>query len=167
MTGVQTCALPILETELWPTLYRTCGRRQIPLLVASARLSERSVGRYLRVPRFVASVLGESHIYVAAQSEEDAVRFRQLGAAAQRTTVSGNIKYDQATPIAALEGATVLRARLGADRPVWVAGSTHEGEEQVVLAAHALLHAQGRPALLVLAPRHPPRFDGVSQLLQR
>jgi 3-deoxy-D-manno-octulosonic-acid transferase len=157
----------VIETELWPTLYRICGRRQIPLLVASARLSPRSFRRYRRMPRFIASVLGDSHIHVAAQSEEDAARFRQLGAAAQRTTVCGNIKYDQTIPTAALEGATALRASLGADRPVWVAGSTHDGEEQIVLAAHALLQNRGRPALLVLAPRHPPRFDGVSQLLQQ
>jgi 3-deoxy-D-manno-octulosonic-acid transferase len=157
----------ILETELWPTLYRACGRRGVPLLIASARLSQRSVRRYEKFPHFVAAVVGASHVSVAAQSAEDAENFIRLGANPARTSVSGNIKYDQTAPAGTRADAVIRRAELGADRPVWVAGSTHEGEEDVVLDAHRRVRAQMPNALLVLAPRHPPRFEVVAQRLQR
>ncbi len=155
----------ILETELWPTLYRACERRQIPLLVASARLSERSVRRYRRMPRFTAQLLGAPHVSVAAQTATDAARFQALGAVPARTCVVGNVKYDQSVPVAERAQASARRATLGIGRPIWVAGSTHEGEESVVLEAHRTVLARFPNALLVLAPRHPPRFETVAQWL--
>jgi len=157
----------ILETELWPSLYRACERRGIPLLVASARLSERSVRRYRRVEGFVASVVGAANVSIAAQTPEDATRFRLLGAAAERSSVCGNIKYDQTAPAAALSGLEARRETLGLSRPVWVAGSTHEGEESAVLEAHRRLLETYPDAVLVLAPRHPQRFESVANLLER
>ena len=157
----------ILETELWPTLYQACERRGVPLLVASARLSERSVRRYGRFKGFVASVVGAANVSIAAQTSEDAARFQLLGAAADRTSVCGNIKYDQTAPPAALRSKDERREMLGRSRPVWVAGSTHEGEESAVLDAHRRLRETHHTALLVLAPRHPQRFDAVAQLLER
>jgi 3-deoxy-D-manno-octulosonic-acid transferase len=156
----------ILETELWPTLYRACGRRGIPLLVASARLSERSVSRYRRFAGFVSSVVGAAHVWIAAQSTEDVARFVQIGADPDRTSVCGNIKYDQVAPSNALNTREERRDALGRHRPVWVAGSTHEGEERAALAAHRRIRETYPDALLVLAPRHPPRFESVADLLK-
>jgi len=157
----------ILETELWPSLFRACERRGIPLLVASARLSERSVRRYRRVAAWVATLLGSPQVYIAAQTDADRERFLALGAAPERTTVSGNVKYDQGVPADLAEAAAARRAQLGRERPIWVAGSTHEGEEAAVLAAHRRVLQVVPNALLVLAPRHPPRFNAVADLLDQ
>lgn len=156
----------ILETELWPNLYAECGRRRIPLVLASARISPRSVGRY----RMLAALFREtlSHgIMIGAQSEGDAERFRSIGASAARTHVTGNIKFDLTLPAGVREQGRALRQLLAAHRPVWVAGSTHPGEEEQVLEAHRQLRAAGVDALLILVPRHPNRFDEVAQLLTR
>jgi 3-deoxy-D-manno-octulosonic-acid transferase len=157
----------ILETELWPTLFGACRRRGIPLCVVSARLSERSVRRYRRVAPFVAQLLGTPRVYIAAQTETDRDRFVALGARVAQTIVCGNVKYDQRLPADLPAIAASRRTELGRQRPVWVAGSTHEGEEVQVLAAHRLLLQRDPTLLLVLAPRHPPRFDGVADLLDR
>ena len=156
----------VLETELWPSLYRACGRRGIPLVLASARVSERSVRRYRLVAGLVRATLAELSL-IAAQTEEDALRFVRLGASAAHTRVLGNLKFDLALPPDAAAGGGALRAELGAARPVWVAGSTHAGEEELVLAAHARVRAALPDALLLLAPRHPPRFAAVAALLER
>lgn len=156
----------ILETELWPNLYAECGRRRVPLVLASARLSPRSIRRYLlMVPLFRQAL---SHgIVIAAQSEVDARRFQSIGALPARTHVTGNIKFDyQAPPEVAARGAH-WRQSHAARRPVWVAGSTHEGEETIVLDAHRRLLASRPDALLLLAPRHPQRFDAVRDLLAK
>ena len=156
----------ILETELWPNLYAECGRRDVPLVLASARLSPRSVGRYRRmVPLFRRTL---SHgIVIAAQSEADAERFRSIGAHAARTHVSGNIKFDyEPRPEVEARGAR-WRAANAPKRPVWVAGSTHEGEEDIILDAHQRLLARYPDALLLLVPRHPQRFDVVRERLMR
>jgi 3-deoxy-D-manno-octulosonic-acid transferase len=155
----------ILETELWPNLYRECWRRGIPVLLANARLSPASVRRYRWLRGLIAETL--AGVTVAAQSAADAARFRELGAAPERVHEAGNLKFDVAVlPAVAREGAA-LRAALGAKRPVWVAGSTHAGEEEQLLDAHRLLGERVADALLVLAPRHPPRFEAVAALLGR
>ena len=157
----------VLETELWPNLYRGCRRRRIPLLLASARLSPRSVARYrLLAPLIRASL--QDGVVVAAQSAGDAARFVALGADPARTHVTGNVKFDFELPAGTAARGAALRAALGATaRPVWVAGSTHAGEEEAVLAAHALVCARLPDALLVLVPRHPPRFEAVAAMLRR
>jgi 3-deoxy-D-manno-octulosonic-acid transferase len=157
----------ILETEIWPTLYQACGRRDIPLVIASARLSERSVRRFQWARGLVRDVLSAPHVHVMAQSADDAARFIALGANPTRTGVCGNVKYDQMVDPAVLSAAGDLRRLLGSERPVWVAGSTHDGEEIAVLDAHRRVRAECPSALLVLAPRHPPRFEAVAQLLER
>jgi 3-deoxy-D-manno-octulosonic-acid transferase len=166
LNRVQPCVGVILETELWPTLLEACAARGIPLLVASARVSERSMQRYQKVGRWLAKLLGAPLVHIAAQTDADRDRFIRLGAAPDRTTVSGNLKFDQMPPPDRLDAAAAWRARWGAQRPVWVAGSTHEGEEAQVLAAHRQVLAQAPDALLVLAPRHPPRFDRVAALIE-
>jgi 3-deoxy-D-manno-octulosonic-acid transferase len=156
----------ILETELWPNLYRRCGQLGVPLVLASARISPRSVARYRRLASLFRETLSHG-ISIAAQSSDDAERFRSIGANPARTHVVGNIKFDFGYPPAIAEQGRELRRMLGTDRPVWVAGSTHEGEEDIVVAAHAQLRARFPDALLVLVPRHPPRFPDVVAMLAR
>jgi 3-deoxy-D-manno-octulosonic-acid transferase len=156
----------IMETELWPNLFHECRVRGVPLVLASARLSARSVGRYRRWHGLFADTLGEG-VIVAAQTPADAERFRAVGAPAERTHVTGNIKFDvTVAPEVRIKG-NEIREVLGAGRSVWVAGSTHAREEEILLAAHSELGRHLPHALLVLAPRHPPRFEEVASSLER
>ena len=156
----------ILETEIWPTLYRALGRRNVPIVLASARLSARSVERYRRFPSLLSETFARD-VFVAAQTQADAERFIAIGAPAARVQATGNIKYDLQIPQSALDAGRAFRAQCGAARPVWIAGSTHEGEEEAALEAHALLREKYPNALLILVPRHPQRFDAVRALLRR
>jgi len=157
----------IMETELWPNLYRQCRRRRIPLVIASARLSRRSTGRYRRLGALFKETLS-GEVVVAAQGEADAERFRALGAAAERTHVTGNLKFDLTLPPDIRERGAALRRLYAPSRAVWVAGSTHGGaEEEAVLAAQRHLGTALPGALLVLAPRHPNRFAEVAAWLER
>ncbi len=156
----------ILETEIWPNLYHECGRRGVPLVLASARISPRSVNRY----RLLVSLFREtlSHgIVIAAQSESDAGRFRSIGASAGRTHVTGNVKFDFELPPGLPARGRALREEHAGNRPVWIAGSTHDGEEDLVLDAHVAVRRELPDALLVLVPRHRNRFDSVAALLRR
>ena len=154
----------IMETELWPNLYSACARRGVPIVLANARISPRSLRRYRRLARLFAPVLA-GDVTVAAQSERDAQRFRELGAAAERTHVLGNLKADLAFPPGLVEAGREFRARHAGGRPAWIAASTHAGEEEAALEAHAALRARRPEALLLLVPRHPERFEAVAQLL--
>ncbi len=150
----------ILETELWPRLLEECAHEGVPVVLANGRLSERSARRYARIPSLArwafANLAG-----VAAQTEADARRFRALGA--REVAVTGNVKFDMDVPAGMLERGREFRGRFGTARPVWVAGSTREGEEALLLDALARL--EGAPhALLVVVPRHPQRFEEVSRL---
>jgi 3-deoxy-D-manno-octulosonic-acid transferase len=156
----------ILETEIWPTLYHELGRRRIPLVMASARVSTRSVDRYRRMTSLFRDTLSHG-IVIGAQSPADADRFRAIGAAPERIRVTGNVKFDLEIPAAAVEAGREFRARSAPNRPVWIAGSTHEGEEEAALVAHELVRARHPSALLILVPRHPQRFDTVRALLRR
>ncbi|MFP5304920.1 MAG: 3-deoxy-D-manno-octulosonic acid transferase, partial [Gammaproteobacteria bacterium] len=156
----------IMETELWPNLFRELRRRGVPLVVANARLSPRSFAGYGRVRAFTAATLADC-THIAAQSEADAQRFRALGAPDERVSVMGNIKLDQTVPQDQLERGQALRERLGGPRPAWIAASTHEGEEEIVLAAHRELLRAQPGALLILVPRHPQRFDAVARMIER
>jgi 3-deoxy-D-manno-octulosonic-acid transferase len=160
LNRVQPRVAVILETELWPTLYHALDRRGIPIVLASARITERSVHRYRRLASLLRETLSRG-IVIGAQTEADAVRFHRLGAPPDRVEVTGNLKYDLQVPEAAIAAGRAFRQRWGSARPVWVAGSTHEGEEEVVLDAHAALQATHPSALLILVPRHPQRFDAV------
>jgi 3-deoxy-D-manno-octulosonic-acid transferase len=156
----------IMETEIWPNLYRGCGVREIPLILVSARISPRSLDGYRRVLPLFKETLSHG-IIIAAQSKADADRFRSLGASSVRTWVIGNIKFDIELPETLAADGRELRARMFGDRPVWIAASTHDQEEQQVLAAHAELKAKYPNLLLVLVPRHPERFNDVRKMLER
>ena len=156
----------ILETEIWPTLYHALVRRRIPLVLASARLSTKSVRRYRRLSSLLAETLSRG-ITIGAQTPADAERFREIGAPADRVQVTGNIKYDLQIPQAAIDAGRAFRASCGAGRLTWIAGSTHEGEEEAALDAHAAFCERHPGALLILVPRHPQRFEAVRGLLRR
>jgi 3-deoxy-D-manno-octulosonic-acid transferase len=148
----------VMETEIWPRLLEECARKAIPAVLANARLSERSARRYARWPRITRWALGNV-AGIAAQTREDAARFEALGAGAP--FVMGNVKFDMTVPQEMLERGAALRARLGDTRRVWVAGSTRDGEEALLL--DAFLAANPDPsALLVIVPRHPQRFEEVA-----
>jgi len=156
----------IIETELWPNLYAECGRRRIPLVLASARISPRSVRRYRRLVPLFREALSHG-IVIAAQSQADADRFLSIGANPARTHVTGNIKFDYELQEDVRPRGEAWRRRQAPQRPVWVAGSTHEGEESILLEAHAALRRSRPDALLIMVPRHPGRFAEVGQLLDR
>ena len=157
----------IMETELWPNLYRQCRLRRIPLVIASARLSRRSTDRYRRLGAlFKETVAGG--VVVAAQGEGDAERFRALGAAPERTHITGNLKFDLTLPPDISAHGRDLRQQYAPACALWVAGSTHGGvEEAAVLDAHRRVCAVHSRTLLVLAPRHPNRFGDVAAWLER
>ncbi len=155
----------IIETELWPNLYAECGRRRVPLVLASARISPRSVARYRHLTPLFREALSHG-IIIAAQSEQDAQRFRDLGAAPARTFVTGNIKFDVEIDESLAARGREFAADYFPERRVWIAASTHAGEEEIVLAAHRRLLESIPDALLVLVPRHPERFPGVAGLTE-
>lgn len=154
----------ILETEIWPNLYRGCGIREIPLVLVSARISPRSLRGYRRVSPLFRETLSHG-IIIAAQSQADAERFRELGASSVRTWVIGNIKFDFDLPPRLPADGQRTREALFGERRVWIAASTHENEEQQVLDAHAQLREQYPELLLLLVPRHPERFREVGKLI--
>jgi 3-deoxy-D-manno-octulosonic-acid transferase len=146
----------LLETEIWPRVIAECRARAIPVVLANARLSERSARRYARFPGLTRWALGNLS-GIAAQTARDAERFAALGASA---TVTGNVKFDLAVPLSMVELGERLRALFGSGRHVWVAGSTREGEEEALLEAFAA--CADPAALLVIVPRHPQRFAAVA-----
>ena len=155
--------LIVMETEIWPNLYGEASRRGIPILIANARISPRSLGRYRRLRRWTAKILHQVSA-IGAQSEADAARLRELGAPPDRLTVTGNLKFDvRLVPGLAEHGAAMRRA-WGAERPTVVGGSTHEGDERPLLQAFRGLLPSFPEALLLLAPRQPERFARAAQL---
>ncbi|WP_462381104.1 lipid IV(A) 3-deoxy-D-manno-octulosonic acid transferase [Pseudomonas sp. Marseille-QA0892] len=156
----------IMETELWPNHIHQAARRGIPMVLANARLSERSARGYQRFSRLTAPMLAELDL-IAAQTEPEARRFLALGAREEAVQVTGSIKFDLSIDPELPGRARELRASWGAsERPVWIAASTHAGEDEIVLAAHRLLLAHRPDALLILVPRHPERFKTVYALCQ-
>ena len=154
----------IMETELWPNHIAACQRRGIAVVLANARLSERSARGYARFSRLTAPMLAQLSL-IAAQTAVEAERFRQLGARAECVEVTGSIKFDLSVDAGLPQRAAELRAAWGAQaRPVWIAASTHAGEDEVVLAAHRQLLIEHADALLILVPRHPERFAQVVEL---
>ena len=166
MARIQPRLAIIMETELWPNLFRQCERRGVAVILANARLSARSVARYRRLGKLFSGVF-TANVLVAAQSAEDAERFQSIGSAQARTHVAGNVKFDLQLDAGILDQGRRLRAAYGAARPVWIAGSTHAGEEEQLLDAHARLKVDLPDVLLLLVPRHKDRFAAVAELLSR
>lgn len=164
---LRPCLAVIMETELWPNHIHQCAKRGVPVVLANARLSERSARGYARFARLTAPMLAELSL-VAVQTEAEAERFRQLGARPGCVEVTGSIKFDLSVDAQLRERASQLRGEWGAaQRPVWIAASTHAGEDEIILAAHRQLLQQFPQALLILVPRHPERFASVHELCAR
>ncbi len=152
----------IMETELWPTLVATCSRNGIPVNLVNARLSERSANRYTRFARLSRQMLAALRM-IGAQTERDAERFRSLGAS--RVQVTGNLKFDREVPQDQLSLGAELRALFGHDRHIFLAASTRDGEEGLIIDAISQI---ADPAILtVIVPRHPQRFDEVANVLRQ
>ncbi len=153
----------IMETEIWPNLLARCAARGVPMVYVNARLSARSYRGYARVRGLIAPALGAVQ-HFAAQASPDAQRLMRLGASASAMSVTGNIKFDVAWKPSLGEAAQAVRRSWGATRPVWIAGSTHGGEEAQILAAFWRVRREFPALLLVIAPRHPPRCKAVLRL---
>jgi 3-deoxy-D-manno-octulosonic-acid transferase len=156
----------IAETEFWPNIFAECGRRRVPLLLVNGRVSQASLRGYLRVPRIARAMLANADL-LCAQTRVDAQRLRNLGAAERLVHVTGNLKFDVELPAKLLDEARALRAQWSRARPVWIAASTHAGEERRVLDAFAELARRHPHMLLVLVPRHPERFHAVARLCRQ
>ena len=159
---LQPDLLIIMETEIWPNLYARAAQLGLPVLIVNGRISNRSLPRYRRLKPFIAPAL-QKVAGIGAQSEVEAGRFCELGAPAGRVTVTGNLKFDLRLPDALRQQGSELRRSWGSDRPVVVAGSTHEGDEAALFTAFkgVLIHLSD--ALMVLVPRHPERFARVAE----
>ena len=148
----------VAESEIWPNTVIALHKRGIPLLLVNGRMSERSYKGWARSPRTAEALLSRIAICLA-QTQDDAERFARLGA--PRVSISGNLKYDSAVPPADMQQVAYLRDVIGA-RPVWVAASTHPGEDAMVAHAHAALKARIPRLLTIVVPRHPQRGEEVA-----
>lgn len=153
----------VMETEIWPNHFLACRRRGIPLAIVNGRLSVKSAKAYGRIRRVVSESLSGVSL-VAAQTAADAERYRGIGADPEKLIVAGNVKFDLEFTTAMRDQAAEIRAKLLEARPVWIAGSTHGGEEEQVLAAHRQILREVPNTLLILAPRHPDRMAEVADL---
>lgn len=164
VSAIDPAFMIAMETELWPNALRHLAARGVPVMIANGRLSDRSYPRYRRVRRLLSSVLGCVTVF-AMQSGEDARRVIALGASPERVFVTGNLKHE---PTPDLAGSVELWQRLLGLRPgqrLWIAGSTHRGEDEAVLEAHRAARARVPELGLVLAPRHPERVPEVLGLV--
>lgn len=153
----------IMETELWPNLFAACSAKKIPLCIMNARLSPRSAKAYRAISSLTTKMLQSVHV-IAAQSEIDAGRFLKIGACPEKIIVAGNIKFDVDLSNDWVEKGFSLRQSFGGDRFIWIAASTHEKEEEMILSAHRSICQINPKALLILVPRHPDRFQKVAEL---
>lgn len=163
---IKPCAILIVETEIWPNYLHYCHTQGIKALLINGRLSERSARGYLRFARFISKTINKFD-YIMAQDTADAARYQRLGIPAERVTVTGNLKFDVTVADRARIQAKQLREQCGVDRPLWVAASTHDGEEQIILTAHALVRQRIPHSLLIIVPRHADRFDTVARLCEK
>ena len=154
----------VMETELWPNHIHQCAKRGIPVALANARLSERSARGYARFGKLTAPMLAELSL-IAVQTQAEAQRFLALGARPECVDVTGSIKYDLKIDAELPQRAAELRRQWQTEqRPVWIAASTHAGEDEIILAAHRQLLKTRTDTLLILVPRHPERFEAVHEL---
>lgn len=156
----------IAETEFWPNIFAACRRRGIPLFLVNVRVSQASLRGYLRAPRTIRAMLDNADL-ICPQTQVDAERLRVLGAPSERIVVTGNLKFDVELPESLLQEGAAVRQLWGRNRPVWIAASTHSGEEAQVLDAFARLRGSVPDLLLALVPRHPERFESVTRLCER
>lgn len=163
---IEPCALLIMETELWPNTLATVAKANIPITVINARLSERSAHRYQQFSWLFAHI-GPYLNHVLCLHQDDANRFIQLGIDRDKVAVTGSVKFDIEIHPQVRQQAQQLRQLLGMERPIWIAASTHKGEDEQLLDAFKTIKQNIPNALLILVPRHPERFDSVFTLCQQ
>lgn len=156
----------VIETELWPNLIRQLYLRDIPFIVANARLSARSARRYGKIKPRLQKMWSQIAL-IAPQDQISGKRYAELGYAEDKLKLTGNIKYDLVITPELLEKIEALRALWVQNRPIWIAASTHEGEESLILQAHRQLLEKYPNLLLLLVPRHPERFNPVAELISK
>ena len=156
----------VMETELWPNMVQACAKNGTPLMVVNARLSQRSARGYFRARCLSVPMLRQIH-FIAAQERSDALRFKALGVQAHQMDVTGTIKSDVRVLESQHRQAQTWRTQAGVDRYVVIAASTHEGEDEIVLAAFLALKKSVTNAMLILVPRHPERFKAVTLLAEQ
>jgi 3-deoxy-D-manno-octulosonic-acid transferase len=154
----------VMETELWPNFITGLHRNNIPLIIANARLSERSAKGYAKFGKFTHSIL-EKITLIAAQNQQDGHRFVQLGLPASHLAVTGSIKFDISLTDAQIAHIEHLKREWQLTRPVWIAASTHNGEDEIILHAYQQICISHPELLLILVPRHPERFNKVEKLV--
>lgn len=156
----------IMETELWPNLLASCDKKNIPLVLANARMSEKSAQGYLRFKSLSANIVQSINL-IAAQTEGDRQQFKRLGADINKVHAIGNLKYEIDLTTGLKEQADRMRDMWNKSRPVLVVASTHDGEEPLILNAARTIRGHYPDLLLIIVPRHPERFDRVAALSQR
>jgi 3-deoxy-D-manno-octulosonic-acid transferase len=156
--------LILMESELWPNLMNECVRSGVPIAVVNAKISDRSLPRYMRLRRLWKPLMGKVSLFLA-QSEENGRRLVTIGVPAERVQTPGNLKYDVKAP-GTSEMTSLVRANLSPNASVLVAGSTLEGEEAMLLNAWPEVLQAKPEAVMVLAPRHTPRFQTVADLVK-
>lgn len=156
----------VMETELWPNQFAICKAKHIPIVVTNARLSEKSAHGYQRI-HFLTNDMLKAVSKLASQGRQDAERFIALGMPKENVVVTGNLKFDLVLPADLTEKKMILRKELGENRLIWIAASTHPGEEEIIIAAHKKIRSHCPNALLILVPRHPDRFDEVAAMTQQ
>jgi 3-deoxy-D-manno-octulosonic-acid transferase len=161
---IQPSLCIIMETELWPNIIRSCNKQQVPVILANARLSEKSARGYAKFPKLTQPMLQGLDL-IAAQHRNDAQRFIGLGIDERKVDVTGSIKFDIKIPEQSLAQGKALKQLWGETRPVLVLASSHEGEDDLILDSYQQLLADFPDLLLVLVPRHPERFDEVAAIV--
>ena len=156
----------LIETELWPNFLSVAQRRSIPVVLVNGRLSEKAARRYGRAPSLIRQMLRQLSA-IAAQSDDDAQRFISSGADPKQVSSTGSLKFDREINHSVFERGEALRRELGPNRFVFMAGSTREGEEELILETFKMLSDDIPDFLMIIAPRHPERFAIVAELLTK
>ncbi len=155
----------IMEKEIWPNLFSECGNKKIPLFIINARLSKNSAKNYKKIPNLVIPTL-QNVTCILTQTEEDRQHFISIGASATKVKVTGNLKFDINLPKELIDQGLSLKKTSLKDRFVWIAASTHKGEEAILLRCYQQLKKEIPELLLMIAPRHPERFSEVKTLVE-
>ncbi|MGF1802130.1 lipid IV(A) 3-deoxy-D-manno-octulosonic acid transferase [Vibrio gigantis] len=165
LKAIQPKKMLIIETELWPNTLHQVSKFGVPITVVNARLSEKSRNNYAKFQP-VFNIIEPYLAKILCQSQSDADHFESLGVAKSKLAITGSIKFDIQIADTVKEKAKALRSELGEHRPIWIAASTHKGEDEQILNAHKNVLEIYPDALLIIVPRHPERFDSVVQLCQ-
>jgi 3-deoxy-D-manno-octulosonic-acid transferase len=155
----------VMETEIWPNLYAKCQQQNIPIIIANARLSVHSTQSYKKFYSLIRETLQRTCL-IAARDENDVAHFLELGAPADKTKAIGNLKYDLEVPEKQKQEGQTLKQQWQI-RPIWLAASTHAGEDEIVLDIYQQVKAHFPTLLLIIVPRHPERFDDVNALAEQ